>query len=53
MSDTTESTEDRPERHLLKGDLSAAVDILDLFTKLTGREPTPEEVGEVMAELSE
>jgi hypothetical protein len=28
-------------------------DLLDLFRKLTGREPTPEEIAEVRAELDE
>jgi hypothetical protein len=42
--------EGKPERHLLDAKEATFGDVIDLFRKLTGREPTPEEIEEARRE---
>jgi hypothetical protein len=42
--------DNQPELHVLNPRTATLEDVLNLFRKLTGREPTPEEVEEARAE---
>lgn len=41
---------DKPELHVLNPRTATLAQVINLFCKLTGREPTPEEVEEARAE---
>jgi len=55
-NDATKQTEpeaEKPSLTLLRGDRITAESLADLFEKLTGKRPTPEEIAQVKTERGE